>query len=105
MGFGIRLNTALHSEKFLIVRMPTNVMASFTLAISRENPKYDELTNRSTWPVKPGSDSIGTANSAGPFSGSCDSSSRRMALCGSAGSWTPARMRCKSGEDDVALVI
>ena len=45
LGFGIRLKTALHSEKFLIVRMPTSVIASLTLEISREKPKYDELTN------------------------------------------------------------
>ena len=45
LGFGIRLNTALQSAKFLIVRMPTSVIASLTLEISREKPKYDELTN------------------------------------------------------------
>jgi hypothetical protein len=83
---GIKLNTALHSEKFLIVRMPTREIANLTLEISRENPKYDEFTNRSTWPVRPGSASMGMANCGGPLSGFCESSRSLIALCGSAGS-------------------
>src|SRR5947207_15321287 len=95
--FVIKLKTALHSEKFLIVRMPTSVLASLTLEISREKPKYDEFTNFSTCPVSPGSDSIGTANSAGPLSGFCDSSRSRIALCGNAGNWALESSSFKPG--------
>src|SRR5690606_41051333 len=70
LGEGIKLNTALHSAKFLIVRTPTSAIANLTLEISRENPKYDEFTNRSTWLVSPGSASMGRAYSGGPLSGS-----------------------------------
>ena len=38
-GLGIRLNTALQSVKFLIVRTPTSVIAWRTLETSREKPK------------------------------------------------------------------
>ena len=47
--------------------------------------EIDELTNHNTCPVSPGSAWIGAANSTGPFSGFCESSRRRIALCGSAG--------------------
>ena len=54
--------------------------AGFAGRIYPVNPKYDEFTNRNTCPVRPGSASIGTANSAGPFSGSWASSKSRIAL-------------------------
>ena len=84
------MNTALQSEKFLIVWIPTSMIAILMFEISRANPKYDELTNCRTWAVKPGSDSIGTANSRGPLSGSCDNCNSWIALCGNAGSFAEA---------------
>ena len=60
-GFGTRLKTAFQRAKFLIVRTPTREMPTLTLEILREKPKYDEFTNFSTWPARPGSASIGAA--------------------------------------------
>ena len=77
--------TSFHRVKFLIVRIPTSVIANFTFDFSREEPTYDEFTDPKTWPAGPGFDSVGTANSAGPFVSSRDSSKSRIVLRGSAG--------------------
>ena len=56
---------AFQSTKFLIVRMPIMVIAVLTPEISREKPKYDELTNFKTCVARPGSASMAGPNRQG----------------------------------------
>src|ERR1700722_9769640 len=86
---------AFQRTKFLIVRMPIMVIAVLTPEISREKPKYEELTNFNTCVASPGSASMASANSAGPLAGLRLISNTRIALCGKPGNCERDRMRSK----------